>query len=234
MAPVQPPIPASIHGSEMVTVVVGTNPGKQSFHVHKDLPCAVSDYFSNAFQKSFKEQFAGQISLHKECPNAFAAVYHYVYSGQVLMPAFYSKGLVPDDVQWLRTLRPVDYIGIRTLAVAVYEGLRALFPMGHLRLPSLRFIDELCDERSPPLLQRYIVAYAVYWTFGEYNAIDGEACEELFEGCPPFAVDFAVQSLKAKSRARQEGTHHPHKREEFSKDKVLPRDRRTLDESRER
>jgi hypothetical protein len=217
--PSQTPIPARQHGSEIVTVTVGMEPSTQSFRVHKDLLCAVSDYFSNSFQKSFKESVDAKVELPEQCPYAFTVLYHYVYCGQVFNAEYYSENLVPADALWLRALKLADYTGVQPLAVAAYEKLRAMFSSYQCTTPTLTFIDELYDDISPAFLQRYMAGHAVSCIGPNQHFGNSVDWAQLFESTPQFAVDFAVRCASITS---QEWQYHPDTDTDLSIQSVYP------------
>jgi hypothetical protein len=206
----KPPVPARQHGSSIVTVTVGTGLKIKTFRVHKNLLCAVSEYFQNALQKDFKEQSEGKVELTDQCPHAFATLYHYIYSGEVLDAEFYTEALVAEDVHWLRTLKLADYVGINALVVEAYDRLKELFSSGKRasKLPTLTFIKELYDDFPQVPIQRYIVAHTVYWIAND-SSTDWKDWKERFEIKADYGMDVAIHYAKIKSKVYQAHKSHP-------------------------
>ena len=134
-----------------MTVLVGGQEPQQRFHLHKDLLCNVSEFFSAALTGNFKEAEDGKITLPEQNPETFKYFVHWLYTGS--LKGFY----------YPRTIEPT----IWDLSTAVDKELERL----NLSMPDElphdnlhRLAMELASYRDAPftsLIALYILADAL-------------------------------------------------------------------------
>ena len=206
----RPPLPAHQHGTEMITVKVGRGETRQEFSVHKRLITTVSQYFEGALNPGFETTSTKDtVLLEHQCPLAFAALFHFVYTGVVYKDAsFYTRYTVQDDVHWLRTLKLAHITLIHPLLLIPYVRIRQLFGVDFNKVPSTAFIDELYDDTPQEDLQKYIVGHACWWIISDPTE-DWQEWESLFERQPEFGVAVATRFAKIHSMKYRGHDTHP-------------------------
>lgn len=65
----------------MVTLYIG--PERTEFLIHKKLLCARSEFFSKAFNSTFKEGLEGTMELPEDDAHTFASFFQFVYGDTI-------------------------------------------------------------------------------------------------------------------------------------------------------
>ena len=168
------PIPASEHGSDMVTVVVGekTEWPARTFTLHKNLLCHASDYFDRALNGPFLEGQKSELILADDCPAAFEVLYHWVYTGffyqdKTFQPS--QRRLTPDyemeyETYWLESYKFAECRLLPRMQDWAMSQLYDAYNNPDIYLPSTDFIERLfTPESGSALFQEFFIAYTAFW-----------------------------------------------------------------------
>ncbi|KAJ9659326.1 hypothetical protein H2198_003202 [Neophaeococcomyces mojaviensis] len=124
--PVWAPPPAVKHGTEIVTVSVGSDKGpggSEEFSVHRNLLMKSSTYFRAAISH-FREGVENRIELMEVIPQAFQVFYSWLYTGNVDEQ---EGEEYETDHFWLLVFQMADHLMVAGLKVIAYGKFRACF-----------------------------------------------------------------------------------------------------------
>jgi hypothetical protein len=163
------PVPARLHGSEMVTITVGESSkwSSRTFTVHRNLLHSTSDYFKDKIDaleaKDLDEEL--ELELPRDCPVAFEVAYHWLYSRNIYERPFYMCGTTMSySLFWLEVYMfsgRRDFVGIHDKA---FRKLRQTFNSKTAQFPSRDFIARLYQPSCKELLlQKYLVCHTAFW-----------------------------------------------------------------------
>jgi hypothetical protein len=159
-------MPASKHGLEMITVVVGEKSKwpAQTFAIHRNLLYLASAVFARKIDALGKGSSDITLKLPRDCPMAFAILYQWLYSGKILSTSFY----VPDNeirrnLFWLEVYTFADSRGLTHIRESAFQKLRWSFNGTSSRLPSKAFIKRLLRADCEGVLQEYMVCHVAFW-----------------------------------------------------------------------
>jgi len=156
------PFPPKDHGDETVKITVGIATPPQTFTIHRNLICSASQFFNKAFNGDFDESHARCMKLPHESHEAFQALYHWLYTGNLLCKKFLMEPLIEEDVYWLHIYAMADHLLIHKLSLDTYSIIRNYFSEKTLSMPSVRFIKELWGDCGlPPCKQKLLVEYII-------------------------------------------------------------------------
>jgi hypothetical protein len=158
------------YGETIVQVRVGSGPIRKVFKVHKNLLCAVSDYFKeiligSSCTDSQDIKFASGV-LDCEKPCTFEVFQRWMYSGKVDKASSYAGGdNLHEDHFWLNVYLLSVVLKVRAVQVIVFERFETVFPCEKpIFLPSKEFIDELWFwEEETMALRAYVAKHSAYW-----------------------------------------------------------------------
>ncbi|PNH03333.1 ARM REPEAT PROTEIN INTERACTING WITH ABF2 [Tetrabaena socialis] len=145
-------------GTADVTVVVGD----RTFHAHRGLLCARSDYFQRLLVGGFAEGSAQQLSLPDADPDAFELWLRFIYTGAADIPLAQAAGVAELAD---RLLLPE----LRDQAAAVVEA-----SVSAATVVGLLLWAEACGPAFSGLLSRLKA-----WYVGNHEAVMREAKEEV-------------------------------------------------------
>jgi hypothetical protein len=210
------PVTARAHGSDIVTVLVGSGEKSHKFAIHKSLLCQASLYFQRALTGKFKEAETGSLQLQEDCPMAFEVLYQWLYSGKIMSAKFYTEDRIADDVLWLRVHKLADARMVDRLQDAAYERLQGIFHNQSCIVPSQGFVAELFDGNDTlPHFKKYIVAHTAYWIYNDGQSGRWKEWEAILNCREGFGVAVAVQLTKISSTAFEGTRSHPASDVEF-------------------
>src|SRR5271170_4272980 len=154
------------HGDETVKITVGIASPPQTFTIHKNLICSASQFFNKAFNGNFKKG-TRCMKLPHESPETFQALYHWLYTGNLLCKKFLMEPLIEEDVYWLHVYAMADRLLIDKLSLDTYSMIQDYFSGETRSMPSVRFIKELWSDCGLPqckqkLLIEYIVSHCTF------------------------------------------------------------------------
>ncbi|PNH05066.1 Kelch-like protein 30 [Tetrabaena socialis] len=145
-------------GTADVTIMVGD----RTFHAHRGLLCARSDYFQQRFGTDFADGSTHQISLPDADPDALEAVLRFAYTGTADIPAVQAAGVAELAD---RLLLPE----LREQALAVLEAsITAVTVVGLLLW---------AEARGPAFAG--LLSRLKAWYVGNHEAVMREAAEEV-------------------------------------------------------
>ena len=181
------PLPASEHGTSMITYTVGarTEWPARTFTVHKNLLCRASEYFRKSLNGRFKERSERELELLHDCPAAFDVLYNWVYTGFFYEETNPESGPEPEsDLYCLELYKFADCRLIPHLKEHVILVLSQSYNTELCFLPCSTFLERLFgidDEHT--FLRDYFVGHIAFLLSepDEYN--NYEQYEEIFEAC---------------------------------------------------
>jgi hypothetical protein len=115
------------HGDETVKITVGIATPPQTFTIHRNLICSASQFFNKAFNGDFDESHARCMKLPHESHEAFQALYHWLYTGNLFCKKFLMEPLIEEDVYWLHIYAMADNLLIHKLSLDTYSIIRNYF-----------------------------------------------------------------------------------------------------------
>jgi hypothetical protein len=246
MAPPKPDAPAnrfpqssSQHGSEMVTVEVGTGQEMQAFTIHKNLLSQASEYFDRALNGNFIESY-GLIRLPRHAPEAFELVYQWLYTGQKSHPKnllqrdprfpsltqYKNTFITPLDrfmIFWTHLFKLADETMVDEIKLFAYESLIAEIS------PSTKVLGWEIDshllqlawgtETPQPVLQD-LFAYMGAYILLQSNTFHIDGWRKSFKNYPGFAA-MVLDRVAVQACKRTNGQSMTHRSVEYAVEKVF-------------
>jgi hypothetical protein len=207
------PLAPKDHGDETVKITVGIAFPPQTFTVHRNLICSASQFFDKAFNGNFNENYARCMKLPHESLEAFQALYHWLYTGNLLNKKFLMEPLIEEDVYWLHVYAMADRLLIHKLSLDTYSIIQNHFSQKNLSMPSVRFIEELwsdCGLRpcKQKLLMEYTLSHCTF-CFVEYPETCCWEWQEVLRCHLEFGARLGVAFAERLSEHNQNLKCHP-------------------------
>jgi hypothetical protein len=201
------------HGDEIVKITVGITFPPQTFTIHTNLICSASQFFHKAFKGDFNESYARCMKLPHESLEAFQALYHWLYTGNLLCKKFLMEPLIEEDVYLLHVYAMADRLLIHKLSLDTYSIIQDYFSKERLSMPSVRFIKELWNDCGLPqckqkLLIEYIVSHCTF-CFVTHRDTCCWKWQEVLRCHPEFAARLGVAFAERLSSHNWNLNMHP-------------------------
>ena len=201
------------HGDKTVKITVGKAIPPQTFTIHRNLICAASQFFNKAFNGDFNESHVRCMKLPHESPEAFQALYHWLYTGNLLCKKLLIEPLIEEDVYWLHVYAMADRLLIHKLSLDTYSIIQNYFSEKTLSMPSVCFIKELWGDCGlPPCKQKLLTEYTVShctFCFVRYPQTCCWKWQEVLRCNLEFGARLGIAFAEQLSRHNQDSNCHP-------------------------
>lgn len=202
-----PPFGPEVHGTDMVTIIVGQGGAQKRFTIHQGL-ITTSQHSNRVFEGHFRESSEKELNLPNDDPVILYAFYEWLYTGHVSPPAPSNDTGDPPLLFWLRLYIAADLWGMVDVQEIARSAIRKEFLVAEDFLPSPDFIALLFSTTLPNKhLERYVTRHCAL--VANNNELNWKPWATLIDASERFATAVALDMVKVKAKDYRKAKIYP-------------------------